>query len=156
MIYDGFLLVGVTLVGYALLFVLMSALPAEFEGSLLSKIIKVGYLVAISFTFYAWFWTHGGQTLGMKVWNLYLVDQNGKFISWQGSALRYLGAIISWGLLAGILFLADVERWYLAIGLGFIWSLFNRNKLSWHDALSGSRIVHVPARDNKAKTKGTS
>ena len=153
MTYDGFLLAGVTLVGYGLLFILMSALPVGFEGSLLSKVIKVGYLFAISFTFYAWFWTHGGQTLGMKVWNLYLVDQKGKFVSWQRSALRYLGAIISWGLIAGILMLADVERWYLAIGLGFVWSLFNRNKLSWHDALSGSRIVQIPAKDKNAKSE---
>lgn len=156
LIYDGFLLVGVTLVGYGLLFVLMSALPPSFEGSLLSKVIKVSYLIAISFTFYAWFWTHGGQTLGMKVWNLYLVDQHGKFISWQRSALRYLSAIISWALLAGILFLFDVQRWYLAIGLGFVWSLFNRNRLSWHDALSGSRIVSVPAKNKSVKTKGVS
>ena len=156
MIYDGFLLVGVTLVGYAVLFLLMSALPEGFEGSVLSKVIKVAYLIAISFTFYAWFWTHGGQTLGMKVWNLYLVDQNGKFVSWQRSAARYLSAIISWGLLAGMLFLADVDRWYLAIGLGFIWSLFNRNKLSWHDALSGSQIVQMSGGDKKLKTKGAS
>jgi uncharacterized RDD family membrane protein YckC len=156
MIYDGFLLVGVTLVGYALLFLLMSALPAGFEGSALSKAVKVAYLIGISFAFYAWFWTHGGQTLGMKVWNLYLVDNNGKFVTWGKSVVRYLGAMMSWGLLAGILFLADVERWYLAIGLGFVWSLFNRNRLSWHDALSGSRIVQMPTGDKKTKTKETS
>jgi uncharacterized RDD family membrane protein YckC len=143
-VYDGFLLVGVTLVGYGLLFMILRLLPSEFELSIIGKAIKLFYLMSVSFCFYAWFWTHGGQTLGMKVWNLFLVDRYGKFISWKASAIRYLSAILSWVLVAGGLYALGVERWYLAIGLGFTWSLFNRNNLCWHDMLSGTRIVQVP------------
>lgn len=145
-IYDGFLLVGVIMVGYGLLFLLLSALPLPtgFDTSITAKIVKVSYLLIVSFSFYGWFWTHGGQTLGMKVWNLYLVDQHGKFIGWRQSVARYLAALLSWALVAGVLQAADIERWYLALGLGFTWSLVHKRNLTWHDLLTGTRIVQIP------------
>jgi len=151
LIYDGFLLVGVTMVGYGVLFLLISAFPSGFEASLAGKAIKVIFLLGISFSFYAWFWTHGGQTLGMKVWNLYLVNENGKFIGWGQSAVRYATAILSWGACAAALYFADVGRWYLAIGFGFTWSLVNSRNLAWHDILSRSQIVQVPRSASASK-----
>ena len=38
---------------------------------------------------------------------------------------RLLAALLSWGLL----------------GLGFLWVLVDRNRLAWHDHLSGTRLV---------------
>jgi hypothetical protein len=29
----------------------------------------------------------------------------------------------------------------VALGAGFLWSLLDREKLTWHDRLSGSRLV---------------
>ena len=144
LVYDGLLLLGVTLFGYALVFLVLQLFPHEFEASLFGKIIKVIYLLMATFFFYGWFWTHGGQTLGMKVWNLYLIDQNGKFINWPIAATRYCAALISWGAIPGILYLAEVERWYLAIGLGFAWSLIDKYNLSWHDIVTSTRIVQLP------------
>ena len=148
-VYDGLLLVGVTMVGYALLFALLSILPAAFDRSIAGKTLKVVYLLSVSFCFYGWFWTHGGQTLGMKVWNLYLVDRQGKFITWKMAALRYATALLSWLAIAGVLFYAGIERWYFAIGLGFTWIIFDKNSLAWHDILTGTKIVYV-AKDKAA------
>ena len=34
-------------------------------------------LFLICFSFYAWFWLHGGQTLGMRAWKLRLQNKDG-------------------------------------------------------------------------------
>ena len=145
--YDGLLVLGVTLVGFALLYSLLMLLPDGVESSNAGKLIKFVYLVVASFSFYGWFWTHGGQTLGMKAWNLYLVDRSGKYISWYIAAVRYISAMFSWGGIALLLYYFDVDRWYLTIGLGFSWSLLNKRKLALHDIVTGTQIIYI------AKTK---
>lgn len=85
------------------------------------------YLLIISFVFYAWFWTHGGQTAGMRAWKITVVDCNGDLIGWRQAALRFLAASLSWGCL----------------GLGFIWCLFDKNRLCWHDHLSKTRLYYA-------------
>lgn len=156
MLYDGLLLAGVVLVSYAPFYGLLKLAPAEFEQSILGATIKAAYLLTVCFGFYGWFWTHGGQTLGMKAWNLYLINPQGKFIAWPQAALRYTLAWCSWGLVAGALLLAGIERWYLAIGIGFSWMLVNRQRLAWHDILSNSRIVHLKKTPTNSATNGSS
>ena len=34
----------------------------------------IAYLFLVSFAFYGWFWTHGGKTLGMRSWRVFLVS----------------------------------------------------------------------------------
>ncbi len=34
--------------------------------------LYTSYLFMVSFFFYAWFWVHGGQTLGMRAWRLHV------------------------------------------------------------------------------------
>lgn len=142
-IYDGLLLAGVVLVAFAPLYFLLSMTSSEFQQSTLVFAIKSTYILTVCFLFYGWFWTHGGQTLGMKAWNLFLVNPQGKFISWPQALTRYIAAWCSWGFAAGMLYLAGIDRWYLAIGLGFTWMLTNRTRLTWHDIISNSRIVQI-------------
>jgi uncharacterized RDD family membrane protein YckC len=80
----------------------------------------VVYLLAISFVYYSWFWTHGGQTLGMKTWKMKLQQENGEAVTWSLALVRFITAIISWS----------------AAGLGFFWSLFHPQKRTWHDLVS--------------------
>ena len=143
-VYDGLLVLGVTLVGYALVFTFFTMTPVGFESTIAGKSIKAIYLVVASFSFYAWFWVNGGQTLGMKAWNFYLVDRKGKFVSWEIAALRYLIAIISWGGIPLLLYYLGVERWYLSVGLGFSWSLLDKHNLAWHDIITGTQIIYLP------------
>jgi len=126
--YDGLLLLGVIFLS-ALFFPL---LPDAFSHSLLGKIIIDVYLLSIIFLFYGWFWTHGGQTLGMKVWNLYLVNADGKFISWKVAFIRFVTAILSLAIL----------------GLGFTWIMIDRRRRAWHDILSGTQILYVAPQKN--------
>lgn len=82
------------------------------------------YLCLTSFLFYGWFWTHGGQTLGLMAWKMRVTTDNGQALSWKQALIRFVVAIFSWGL----------------CGLGFIWVLFNKDNLTWHDLASNSRI----------------
>ena len=84
-------------------------------------------LLAISFFYYGWFWTHGGQTLGLQTWKMKLISNKHQNIGWPQAFVRMLAAIISWS----------------CFGLGFLWSLFDKNKKTWHDLLSRTEIVDL-------------
>ena len=128
-IYDLLLLAGIIFAA-SILFLLI---PDSVEFTLLVKILKIVYLLAVSFFFYGWFWVKAGQTLGMKAWGLYLVNHEGKFINWKWAFVRYIAAIFSWA----------------AIGLGFTWILLNKRRLAWHDIISRSYIVKVNVKEAK-------
>jgi uncharacterized RDD family membrane protein YckC len=85
------------------------------------------YLVAVSFGYFGWFWTHGGQTLGMRSWRLRLVGSGKNGASWRQALVRFAGAWVSW----------------IAFGAGFLWMLVDRRRLTWHDRVSGTRIVDM-------------
>ncbi len=105
-----------------------NAITEQHPFYLLNQIIILSSIIISSLIFYVWFWTHGGQTLGMKTWRIQLVsDNNG--ISKQQAAIRFFAALISWSLL----------------GLGFIWSLFDSKKRCWHDILSSSHLIQLEA-----------
>ncbi len=77
--------------------------------------------------FHLWFWTHGGQTLGMRAWRLRLVSDDGDKVTLRQALVRYAVAILSW----------------LVLGLGFLWILFDGKKRAWHDIASRTRLVLV-------------
>ena len=90
------------------------------------------YMEFATFLFYGWFWTHGGQTLGMRAWRLKVVKENGDSLQWMQAAVRYIYAQLSW----------------LVAGLGFLWIMIDKNKLAWHDHLSHTylQLLEKPAK----------
>lgn len=86
------------------------------------------FLYLVSFVFLGWFWVHGGQTLGMRSWKLQVIRDDGHALGWDNALLRFLTATIS-------LFL---------FFFGFLWILFNRENLAWHDIVSRTRVIHNP------------
>jgi len=76
-------------------------------------------------------WRRGGQTLGMRPWRLKVVAADGiSAPGWRALWIRY--AVGSASLLLA--------------GLGFWWAWFDRERLTWHDRASGTRIVRMPKR----------
>jgi len=122
-IYDTFLLLGVLFIAG----LPMPLLPDHWQQVLLVSLAIRGYLLLVSFVFFSWFWTNGGQTLGMRAWGLRLIGIDGTPVTWTQAGERFFAAILSWG----------------CVGLGFIWMLFSPDKLTWHDRLSGTRIVRI-------------
>lgn len=129
-IFYDFLLIGasVFIVGGILSTIVaqVSGLGQITAGSTLARLL---FLVEIlmAFGLFGWFWTHGGQTLGMRAWKIRVVDENGQAINWQQAGMRFASSIVSW----------------LALGVGFLISIFDENNLTWHDRLSRTYLVRV-------------
>jgi uncharacterized RDD family membrane protein YckC len=85
------------------------------------------YLISISFLFFGGFWTHGGQTLGMRAWKIRVISLSGGKITWSQALIRFTGAMLSWA----------------AAGIGYWWIVFSAENNGWHDLLSRSRIVRT-------------
>ena len=83
----------------------------------------LGLLVIL--VFFCGFWLRGGQTLGMRAWRLMVVRDDGSPLTLRDALVRFASAVLSWA----------------ALGIGFLWSLFDRENLAWHDRLSGTRLV---------------
>lgn len=133
-IYDLFLLIAVFFaVGIPLsilttfIFNAGNAITEEHRFYLLNQVIILGSLFIASVFFYGWFWTHGGQTLGMKTWRIMLISNKTQKISWKQAIQRYCAAILSW----------------LVLGMGFLLSLLDDKKRCWHDMLSGTHLVQL-------------
>lgn len=93
----------------------------------LYKMAMTVWMFGVGIGFHLWFWTHGGQTLGMRAWRLMLYSNDGSSPTLKQALIRYAVAIVS----------------FLALGLGFIWVLIDPQKRSWHDIASGTRLVLV-------------
>jgi uncharacterized RDD family membrane protein YckC len=88
-----------------------------------------GVLLGLAMLFNAWFWTHGGQTLGMRAWRLQVRKEGGGTVSWGRAGLRFLFAVPAWGL----------------AGLGIFWALAHPENKTWQDLLSGTETILLPA-----------
>ncbi len=70
-------------------------IPAE---HIIHKILKSFWLF-ISFLYFGYFWTKRGQTPGMSVWKIKVVNKHNELISWSESLIRYITALFGLGLL---------------------------------------------------------
>ena len=113
------------------------------------------YLFIVIYVFYGWFWTHGGQTLGMRVWKQKLIQLDGTAVTWQQTFIRLITGLPAWLLLlVGLLLwafpgkieltepFATVPNWLFAI-TGFIWVLLDNRSNNWRDKLSGTQVITV-------------
>ncbi|MDA0820935.1 MAG: RDD family protein [Proteobacteria bacterium] len=122
-LYDLIALAGIWF--FAALVVVISRKGAAIEPG---NILFTAYLLATAYAYFGFCWTRTGQTLGMKSWKIRVVGSNcASRISWRQSALRFCGALVSWSV----------------FGLGFFWVLIDRNRRSWHDRLSTTRLTNV-------------
>jgi len=130
MVYDLILLI-------ALLFLATIIATAFNHGEAIKPgnpyyVFYVLALLAIGLFYYGWFWTHGGQTLGMKTWKVKLQSRNTSSnnnlnVSWQQALIRASTALVSIGL----------------VGLGFAWALFDKRKRAWHDITSKTELIDL-------------
>jgi uncharacterized RDD family membrane protein YckC len=119
MVYDSFLLLAILFLAAAIL------LPFNEGEAVTAKTIIIPYYLLVSFSFYNWFWTHNGQTTGLKTWKIRLKTMDGQILTWKHTLIRFLAAILSWALL----------------GFGFLWILVDKNNYALHDYLSKTVLV---------------
>lgn len=85
------------------------------------------YLLLVLYLFPAWFWVHGGQTLGMRAWKIRLETTQRKNPGWRIAFYRWLAAWVS----------------FASFGLGYLWMLFDPERQTLHDRISKTRVIQV-------------
>ena len=146
--YDGFLILATMFLATVL------TLPfTKGEIAANNNIYMSLYLLVVIYIFYGWFWTHGGQTLGMRVWKQQLVGTDGTAVNWQQALIRVVTGLPAWLLFLVGLFLwalpdkielteslPGIPNWAFAV-TGFIWVLLDNRSNTWRDKLSGTQII---------------
>src|SRR3546814_10455580 len=92
-IYDSLLLLGLWMVT-----VLIDAVVRALVGSARDWEMLRICLFVVGLGFFGWFWTHGGQTLGMRVWRVRVRRDNGESLNWVSAAVRSGGMLLVWGI----------------------------------------------------------
>lgn len=85
-------------------------------------------LVATTAAFFVGFWVRGGQTLGMRAWRLKVEQLSGNPLDLRVALTRFLGGCLS----------------VASLGVGLVWLWVDRDELTWHDRLSGTRVIVLP------------
>ena len=119
-IYDLFLLLGVWfLVGSIAL-----GVKYLFVGEVTSLNPNFGMALVIlsTWSFYAYFWTHGGKTLGMAVWKFEIYSLDNNKINLKQISVRFFFNFMT----------------FLLAGLPLIMMYFSKKNLSISDSLSGT------------------
>ncbi|HID45781.1 MAG TPA: RDD family protein [Chromatiaceae bacterium] len=128
-IYDSFLVGALVAAAFTLVYLpLATGFGLENLGDYpLYRAAMTIWIFTVGIGFHLWFWTHGGQTLGMRAWRIMLFSSDGRSPRLKQAIIRYAVAIIS----------------LAALGLGFLWILIDPRKRAWHDIASGTRLVLV-------------
>ena len=152
MLYDAFLLIAVLFLAMALM--LLASRGYQFQAG--NPLMTV-YLLLVSFVFFGWFWTHGGQTLGMRAWKLRVQQHTGEAIMWRQAAVRFVTALPAWTVLfigialaAGIPLhaypwldqLSRLPKWLILI-VGIVWLVVDQWPDGWRDKVSGTRVIKL-------------
>lgn len=134
MAYDSILVLAIWMV---VAFVVLSLFGVEnartVEGEAVTldplyRYVLFSAMVASAWAFFAWFWIHSGQTLGMQAWRVRVENADGSTISAGQAVVRFTAAIVSALLLGG----------------GYWMMLFNGKRETLHDKLSHSVVTLVP------------
>jgi uncharacterized RDD family membrane protein YckC len=116
------------------------------------------YVGLVCYGFFGWFWTHGGQTLGMRAWRLRLQTLDGHAVTWGQALVR--AALVLALLTVGLLWLGTrtgtgqgpgYSGLQFAVALlpcasCYVWILIDPRRRAWHDIASRSRVVLLPKR----------
>ena len=119
--YDGVLVVAI---------VIITSFPYfsfDIQENNLLKVTKQIYYYLITQYFFVWFWVNSAATLGMKSWKIKIVDINGNNISYKKAIVRFNASILSISI----------------FGLGFLISIFRKDKKCLHDIISRTQLIKI-------------
>ena len=87
--------------------------------------LGVNLLVSLGYFGYFWSSAGGGQTIGMRLFGLRVVRDDGTPLSIVGAIVRWFGLVIS----------------ILALGIGVFWVAFTKEKKGWHDLIASTSVL---------------
>lgn len=131
-LYDALLVAALLFLATIPFIAVRGGEPVEPRNNFLYQIV----LLLVIYVFFTGFWVGKGRTLGMQSWGLQIETTSGQRPTLLQASIRFFAAIFSW----------------LPVGLGFLWQLWDKDRLTWHDRLSGTRLVHYPRSNEKTAT----
>ncbi len=129
MLYDGFLIVALWMTSTTILVAVVT--EGEEAHGLAFQLFLYFELAA----FYIYFWQATGQTLGMQVWKIRVLDNSGELMTLTQSLQRFAIATVSVAF----------------FGLGFVWLFFNKRRLTLHDMASHSEVIYLGKKPYKSE-----
>ena len=126
MLYDSLLVIALAMLTLYPLMIIT-------EGNLSRPAVQSIVFVE-TFAFFAFFWTRRGQTAGMVAWRLRVQSLDGRGLPLRQALLRFIGATLA----------------FAALGIGYLWMLFDPGRRTWPDMLSGTEVFHVRADGDRA------
>lgn len=116
---------GALILDWLPLLLLVGILPEGPEP--MRKLLRV----FLGMAYYAWFLTWRGTTPGGLIFRLRVIRTDGRPLDRSTALVRSAGAVLS----------------LLALGLGWLWPLWDPDRQTWHDRLAGTVVVrdHDPA-----------
>jgi uncharacterized RDD family membrane protein YckC len=124
MLYDSLLVIALLMLATLPFIAVRGGDIVEPDDNLVYQVC----MMLVIFAFFTFFWSYGGQTLGMRAWRMRLETKDGGVPSFAVATLRFGIAVVS----------------LLAVGLGFLWQLWDKEELTWHDRFSGTRLLYYP------------
>ena len=120
MFYDGLCL-------FSLFFLATLILVVFTNGEAISdnNLIYNLFLFLIAYLYFVWHWVNGGRTLGMRAWHIKLISRGKDQMNWGNATTHFFLALLS----------------FVSLGLGFAWAFFDKDKLTFHDRYSNTRLV---------------
>ncbi len=162
MFYDSLLLVAV------LIFATVPVIIVTHGEATNSGNPFVGtWLFMVSFLFFAWFWTHGGQTLGMHAWKIRLQRDSERAITLWQALLRFMTGLPAWIVLfLGIFLCGSIAEnhlpealqklrtlpWTVLIAPGVLWLIIDHWPNSWRDRFTQTQVIDIRTEKDSAKT----
>ncbi|HYM84037.1 MAG TPA: RDD family protein [Candidatus Dormibacteraeota bacterium] len=129
-VVDGFI-VGVTVVIVAFALAILAAIFANGGSNAaagLTGLLLFIAILAITFGYFPWFWSRGGQTPGMRMLRIRVVrDRDGGPVTGGQAILRLIGYWVS-----GAVFY-----------LGYIWVFIDGRRRGWHDLIAGTCVIEA-------------
>ena len=123
--YDIFLLIAILFIVSAIATALNHGTAIDSNNTIYPLFVLI--IFVLSYLYFAWFWIHGGQSLGMKTWQIQLQSSDDNQIGWKTTSIRFVMAIISWAV----------------FGIGFLWALFDKKNRCWHDLISKTILIDL-------------
>ena len=123
-IYDALLIGALLFLATTPFIAVRGGEPVEIGDNMIYRLV----LALVIYGFFVGFWTRSGRTLGMQSWGLQLESRDGGKPTLGPASIRFFAAILSWA----------------PAGLGFLWQLWDKDSLTWHDRISGTHLVYYP------------
>ena len=90
--YDGLVLLGLCMAALLIEMIVREQVFGLGRHTLWMQL----YLFLVGLGFFGWFWTHGGETLGMRAWRLQVRRLDGAPLRWPIATVRYAVMLATW------------------------------------------------------------